>query len=145
MKAVNEMGKDLTAENSGDEMDIQTGRPKAQHGSTAGDFEVEDELDGGLDSGLDMYVKFSKPYVFEDDTYKGIDMSCLEKLNTNDLVEIEKKFYKQGVTSFNPENTATYAKIVAWKATGLPIEFFDSLPVKEMLKIKSRVVNFFYN
>ena len=92
-----------------------------------------------------MYVKFSKPYVFEDDTYNGIDMSCLENLTTDDLTEIEKKFYKQGIASFNPENTAVYAKIVAWKATGLPIEFFNQLPVRDMLKIKSRVVNFFYS
>ena len=94
---------------------------------------------------IEMYVTFSKPYVFEDDTYEGLDMSCLDKLTAQDLGEIEKKFYKLGVPSFNPENTASYAKIVAQKATGLPIEFFDQLPIKEMLKIKSRVVNFFYN
>ena len=97
------------------------------------------------DSDIDMYVKFSKPYQFEDETYEGLDMSCLENLNSQDLGDIEKKFYKQGVASFNPENTATYAKIVAQKATGLPIEFFEQLPIKDMLKIKSRVVNFFYN
>lgn len=97
------------------------------------------------DSEIDMYVKFSKPYRFEDETYEGIDMSCLDNLNSHDLVDIEKKFYKQGVASFNPENTATYAKIVAQRATGLPIEFFEQLPIKDMLKIKSRVVNFFYN
>lgn len=97
------------------------------------------------DSDIDMYVKFSKPYQFEDETYEGLDMSCLENLNSHDLGDIEKKFYKQGVASFNPENTATYAKIVAQKATELPIEFFEQLPIKDMLKIKSRVVNFFYN
>ena len=97
------------------------------------------------DPEIDMYVKFSKPYRFEDETYEGIDMSCLDNLNSRDLGDIEKKFYKQGVASFNPENTATYAKIVAQRATGLPIEFFEQLPIKDMLKIKSRVVNFFYN
>lgn len=98
-----------------------------------------------VEEDVEMYVSFSKPYVFEDDTYDGVDMSCLDKLTAQDLGEIEKKFYKLGVPSFNPENTASYAKIVAQKATGLPIEFFDQLPIKEMLKIKSRVVNFFYN
>ncbi len=94
---------------------------------------------------LDMYVKFLKPYKFEDDTYDGLDMSCLETLTTRDLADIEKKFYRQGITSTMPENTVTYAKIVVQKATGLPIEFFEQLPVVEMMKIKSRVVNFFYS
>lgn len=102
------------------------------------------EIDDSEES-LDMYVKFSKPYIFEDDTYDGLDMSCLENLTTRDLADIEKKFYRQGITSMTPENTVTYAKIVAQKATGLPIEFFEQLPLREMMKIKSRVVNFFYS
>lgn len=94
---------------------------------------------------LDAYVKFAKPYTFEDDTYDGLDMSCLEKLTARDLADIEKKFYRYGITSITPENTVTYAKITAQKATGLPIEFFDQLPVREMMAVKNRVVNFFYD
>ena len=115
-----------------------------ERGGRAAEGDSGEDSEGESDD-LDMYVKFSKPYVFEDDTYEGLDMSCLENLTTDDLTEIEKKFYKQGIASFNPENTAVYAKIVAWKATGLPIEFFNQLPVRDMLKIKSRVVNFFYS
>ena len=107
--------------------------------------DVADETEDEDLEKLESFVHFSKPYVWEDDTYTGIDLSCLENLTTRDLSDIEKKFYKQGVASFNPENTATYAKIVAQKATGLPIEFFEQLPINEMLKIKSRVVNFFYS
>ncbi len=115
-------------------------------------MEKEEVLSGSVvveeaeeeDTGIDMYVKFRKPYVFEDDIYDGIDLSCLENLSAGDMLGIEKRFYKFGIMSMNPENTATYAKIVAQKATGLPIEFFEGLPIREMLKIKSRVVNFFY-
>ena len=72
---------------------IQMGRPEEKGGEAAeGDSGEESE---GESDDLDMYVKFSKPYVFEDDTYNGIDMSCLENLTTDDLTEIEKKFYKQ--------------------------------------------------
>ncbi|MCM1500647.1 MAG: phage tail assembly protein [Clostridium sp.] len=139
MKAADEMGVDLTAEGGEEKKVIPMEQPEGKSGKAAENSGEE------ADDEVDMYVKFSKPYVFEDDTYNGLDMSCLENLTTDDLTEIEKKFYKQGVASFNPENTATYAKIVAWKATGLPIEFFNQMPVKDMLKIKSRVVNFFYN
>jgi len=97
------------------------------------------------DDEIDLYVKFKKPYVWEDDTYEGIDLSCLEDLSTTDLSAIEKKYYKLGIASFNPETTAAYAKVTAQKATGLPIEFFDQLPMREMLKIKNRVISFFYN
>ena len=143
MKAADERNMELAAENGEERNVFQTEQPeekggRAAEGDSGGDSEGESD-------DLDMYVKFSKPYVFEDDTYEGLDMSCLENLTTDDLTEIEKKFYKQGIASFNPENTAVYAKIVAWKATGLPIEFFNQLPVRDMLKIKSRVVNFFYS
>lgn len=104
-----------------------------------------DTEDEDIFTEIGKYVKFAKPYVFEEDTYEGIDMSCLENLSAADLGEIEKRYYKLGIMSFNPENTASYAKIVAQKASGLPIEFFDQLPIKEMFKIRSRIVNFFYN
>lgn len=97
------------------------------------------------DGGIDMYVEFGRPYVFEDETYRGIDMSCLENISTRDMLEIEKRFYKLGIVSMNPENTVSFAKIVAQKASGFPVEFFEYLPVRDMMKIKSRVVNFFYS
>lgn len=139
MKAADEKEMDFTAEGGEEKKVVQMEQPEGKGGK------AEDDSGDDSDDEVDMYVKFSKPYVFEDETYEGLDMSCLENLTSDDLTEIEKKFYKQGIASFNPENTATYAKIVAWKATGLPIEFFKYLPVKDMLKIKSRVVNFFYN
>lgn len=143
MKSADERNMELAAENGGEKKVFQMERPdELGSGAAEGDSGEDSERES---DDLDMYVKFSKSYVFEDDTYEGLDMSCLENLTTEDLTEIEKKFYKQGIASFNPENTAVYAKIVAWKATGLPIEFFNQLPVRDMLKIKSRVVNFFYS
>lgn len=101
--------------------------------------EEEDEEDDNL------RIKFNKPYIFEEETHEYLDLSGLENLNTKDLTEIEKKYFKNGISSFMPENTSTYAKIVAQRATGHPIEFFDQLPVKEMMKIKNVVTGFFYN
>lgn len=94
---------------------------------------------------VSMYIGFSKPYLFEGDTYEGVDLSGLETLNTKDLIDIEKRFYRLNVASFNPENTVSYAEMVAQKATEMPIEFFEQLPMKEMLKIKNRIVSFFYS
>lgn len=92
-----------------------------------------------------MYVKFGKPYNFEGDMYDGIDLSGLYNLTMRNLNNIEKKFYRLAVTSFNPENTITYSMLVAQEASGLPIEFFEQLPAKDMIIIKRYVVNFLFN
>lgn len=92
-----------------------------------------------------MYVKFGKPYNFEGDMYDGIDLTGLNNLTMRNLNNIEKKFYRLAVTSFNPENTITYSMLVAQEASGLPIEFFEQLPAKDMIIIKRYVVNFLFN
>lgn len=114
-------------------MDMDMGEPQEAQGSAAGDGDEEG-----------AYVKFSRPYVFEDETFEGIDVSCLEGLSARDIMEVEKRFYKLGIATVNPETTLAYAKIVLQKASGLPIEFFDDLPAKDMMQIKRKVVNFFY-
>lgn len=106
---------------------------------------VNDAIEETDDEADDLYIKFNKPYVFEEETYEGIDLSGLEDLTAKDLTDIEKKFFKTGVSSFTPELSSTYARITAQKATGFPIEFFDQLPIKEMTKIKNAVIGFFYN
>ncbi|RKJ18426.1 phage tail assembly protein [bacterium D16-50] len=127
-----------------DNIVLQETEDTKRAGGNPGDLATErSDNDEAGDSGA--YVRFSKPYVFEDDTFGGIDMSCLEGISTRDMMEIEKRFYRLGITSMNPENTLAYAKLVIQKASGLPIEFFEGLPVKEMMKIKGRVVNFFYS
>ena len=91
-----------------------------------------------------LKITFSKPYNFEGEMFEGIDLSCLEDIKGRQLTAIEKAFGKAGVVSSMPETTSTYAKIAASAATGLPAEFFEDLPGKEVRKIKSTVTRFFY-
>lgn len=92
----------------------------------------------------ELIIKFRKPFVFEDETFKEVDLHGLEDLNGRTLTAIEKAFNKTGVSSVVPESTTTYAKIVATKVTGLPAEFFEELPAGEVQKIKNAVVGFMY-
>ena len=92
----------------------------------------------------ELIITFRKPFDFEGETFRELDLHGLEDLRGRDLTVIEKAFNKTGVSSFVPESTTTYAKIVATKATGLPAEFFEDLPVGEIEKIKNAVVGFFY-
>lgn len=92
----------------------------------------------------ELVIKFRKPYEFDGETFTELDLHGLEDLRGRDLTAIEKAFNKTGVSSFVPESTTTYAKIVATKVTGLPAEYFEDLPVGEVEKIKNAVVGFFY-
>ncbi len=92
----------------------------------------------------ELVIKYRKPFQFEGETFTELDLHGMEDLRGRDLTAIEKAFNKTGVSSFVPESTTTYAKIVATKVTGLPAEFFEELPVGEIEKIKNAVVGFFY-
>ena len=92
----------------------------------------------------ELIITFRKPFGFEGETFRELDLHGLEDLRGRDLTAIEKAFNKTGVSSFVPESTTTYAKIVATKVTRLPAEFFEDLPVGEIEKKKNAVVGFFY-
>lgn len=92
-----------------------------------------------------LKITFGKPYDFEGEIFKGVDLSGLEDIKGRQLTAIEKAFGKAGIVSSMPETTSTYAKIAAAAATGLPAEFFEDLPGKEIRKIKTAVTRFFYD
>ena len=92
----------------------------------------------------ELIIKYRKPFEFEGETFTELELHGMEDLRGRDLTAIEKAFNKTGVSSFVPESTTTYAKIVATKVTGLPAEYFEDLPVGEIEKIKNAVVGFFY-
>ena len=89
-------------------------------------------------------VKFRKPYQFEGQEYKEIDLFGLEDLSTEDLVEADKVFARTGNVAAMNEMSMGYACIIAARATGKPIEFFSRLPAKDGLEVKNTVVGFFY-
>lgn len=92
-----------------------------------------------------LKITFKKPYDFEGEMFEGIDLSGLEDIKGRQLTVIEKAYGKAGVVSSMPETTSTYAKIAAAAATGLPAEFFEDLPGKEIRRIKTAVTRFFYD
>lgn len=100
----------------------------------------------GAESDSDNYllIIFDKPYNFDGDIFNELDLSGMEDINGRQLTAIEKAFCKTGVISTTPETTSTYAKIIATAVTGLPAEFFEDLPGKEIRKIKTAVTRFFY-
>lgn len=93
---------------------------------------------------MDKYVvKFKKPYQFEGQEYQEIDLENLENLSTADLIQADGKFGESGQFAVMNEMTTGYSCILASKATGKPIEFFERLPAIEGVKVKRVVMGFF--
>jgi hypothetical protein len=90
----------------------------------------------------ELTVTFKKPYNFEGKEYKEIDLQGLDKLSTNDLIEADRQFNQSGNVAIMNEMTIGYSCIIASKATGYPIEFFERLPAADGLKVKNTVMGF---
>lgn len=97
------------------------------------------------DLNVEYIVKFSKKYMFEGDIINEIDLSGLEDLGFDNLQEIEK-IYKKITKSYTstPDLTDEYALAAAAVVTGLPIEFFTRISLKDIKRIRNRVIGFLY-
>lgn len=91
-----------------------------------------------------LVIKLKKPIKFEEKEVKQIDLSGLENLKTKDLIEVEKQYSIDGNVSAQPEATYAYARLIAEKVTDLPLEFFDGLNGKNMIKVRNAIMGFFY-
>lgn len=98
---------------------------------------------GDTEEDLSTFV-FKRPYRFEGKEYGSIDLSGLERLQTRDLIAAKRGMERSGSMSTTPEFTLEHTCILAARATGLPIEFFQSLPPSEGLGLKNRMINFLY-
>jgi hypothetical protein len=90
-------------------------------------------------------IIFKKPYNFEGEEYKEIDMSAIEDLKANDLIAADKIFASRGQMAAMNEMSIGYSCIIASKATGKPLEFFENMPANEAIKLKNKVASFFYS
>ena len=90
-------------------------------------------------------VKFSKPITFEGKTYTEIDLAGLDTLTAEDMIAASNYLVRKGNLAPTQEMNIEYACFIAGRATGLPVEFFRALPMREATKLKNRVTNFFYS
>lgn len=93
---------------------------------------------------VELVIKFKKPYNFEDETISEIDLSGLENITGNDMVQVNKALVKQGLTPMLQEMQLEYAQLMAARVTGRPVEFFKGLSAKHSMKLKNTVSNFIY-
>lgn len=80
--------------------------------------------------GGENVIKLGKPYSFEGKEYQEIDMSGLDKLTIKDAVSAQLQLFNEQevAATILCETTTAFARAIAVKATGLPVEFFKMMP-----------------
>lgn len=75
-------------------------------------------------------VKLNTPYRFEGTEYSEIDLGGLDKLTIRDAIDAQRELFAQQevASSMLCETTTAFARTIAAKATGLPVEFFKLAP-----------------
>ena len=104
------------------------------------EVEVIDNIDD-----VSLIITLNKPYTFERETYTELNREGLNDLTANDMIAVDKRL-KRGAVGIDvmPEVSLEYAINIAARASKLPIEFFEGLPPKEAIKVKNRVMGFFF-
>ncbi|MGN1126380.1 MAG: phage tail assembly protein [Ruminococcus sp.] len=87
-------------------------------------------------------IVLNTPIDFEGATYKEIDLSGLDELTGKDIKFISKQYRRLGGSAMTKELDIEYLQLVAAKATGLPVEFFDELKAKDSTTVEVIVRNF---
>ena len=88
-----------------------------------------------------IVVVFGKPYVFEGKEYPEIDMTGFDKLTIRDAIDTQRQLFgeQEVAASVLCETTTAFARNIAAKASGLPIEFFKLMPRGAMKRIVAAV------
>ena len=91
-------------------------------------------------------VKFKKPYRFEGRDYTEVDLSGLERLTVKDAIEVQRDLFSQQevAASLLTETTTAFARALAVRATGRPVEFFQQMP-RRLSKLVCRAVQEYMN
>lgn len=92
----------------------------------------------------DFIIRFDAPYRFEGKTYTGIDLSGLRELRAKDIWKLNRAYRNSGNIPLLQEMDNEYTARVAARAAGLPIEFFEGMPLPESIKVRAMVSGFFY-
>lgn len=85
-------------------------------------------------------MRLEKPCYYKGKEYTEIDLNGVADLNTLHESEAENRMVRAGFVIVTDNSTNyLYCCVIASMATGIPEEFFTSLPLNEVLKLKGAV------
>lgn len=105
---------------------------------------MSEKKDAILDD-LSYVVKLSKKYHFEDGTIDTVDLSGLETLTADQAITAQKMLTRSGNVTTLLETNIEFCLIIASFASGLPVEFFKQMSLRDMTMVKNRVSGFFFS
>lgn len=89
---------------------------------------------------MENIVKFDKPYKFEGKEYDSLDLSGMEKMTVQDLIDVQKNIGNEMVAMSVMEMSTAFAQEMAVKATGKPVEFFKLMPRGKIKKVQAAII-----
>lgn len=89
---------------------------------------------------MDNTVKFAKPYKFEGEEYDSLDLSGIDKMTVQDLIDIQKALSGELAPLAAMEATMSFAQEMATKATGKPVEFFKLMSRAKIKKVQDAIL-----
>lgn len=88
-----------------------------------------------------LTVKFAKPYKFEGTEYDEVNLSGMDGMTIQDMIDIQKKLAGEIATLAAVEATTSFAQEVATKASGKPVEFFKLMPRAKIKQVQTAILN----
>lgn len=110
-------------------------------------MEAQARAEGGEDTEPeDLVLRFGKPYKFGGQEYTEVDLSGLEDVTAGVLENVGKIAAKKnpGMNPALQEMSLTFCTCLAQRVAKLPLEFFEKLPAREAIKLKTMVTGFLY-
>lgn len=89
---------------------------------------------------MENIVKFDKPYKFEGEEYDSLDLSGMEKMTVQDLIDVQKNIGNEMAAMSVMEMSTAFAQEMAVKATGKPVEFFKLMPRSKIKKVQAAII-----
>lgn len=96
-----------------------------------------------VNSRFPYIIPLTKTYDLDGKKVSELDLSGLEDLTTTDAEYIERVMAKMNHHPINKFADTTYAKHIAMRVTGLPVEFFNALKWRDMRHIIARITVYF--
>ena len=85
----------------------------------------------------DYVIKLKKPYLFEGQEYAEIDLNGIKEMTIRDGIDAQKALFngEEIAAVVMAEVSTSFARMLAAKATGLPIEFFELARIGELTSL----------
>lgn len=90
------------------------------------EYKPDVKVEGEQEEERRHVVAFKHPYLFERKEYTEVDLNGLDELTVKDAIEVQRQLFSQQevAASLLTETTTAFARALAVKASGKPVEFF---------------------